>query len=183
MHGSYSAWQSYAYRALKYAKKYNFEKRHQYLFVLKASTQLCSEENLSKILILVTTSQNSTLLQILEYCLSVKANNADHVECCETLLKYQHHNLKSSYRSLCCNSHYFFKNYYWKKLWHLQTSGQVSLHPHDVICHMRSPFKYSTKNEDFFPSLHFCFSIFSEISPKNENIVMGKNLHFGLNSI
>ena len=34
----------------------------------------------------------------------------------------------------------FFKNYLWKKLWHLQTSGWVFLHPHDVICHMRSPF-------------------------------------------
>ena len=73
-------------------------------------------------------------------------------------------------KTLCCNSHYFFKNYYWKKLWHLQTSGRVSLHPHDVICHMRSPFKYSTKNEDFFPSLHFRF--FGE---------MGKNLNFWLN--
>ena len=42
----------------------------------------------------------------------------------------------------CWNSNYFLKKHLWKKLWYLQTSGWVSLHPHDVISHMSSPFKY-----------------------------------------
>ena len=46
--------------------------------------------------------------------------------------------------------------------------------PNDVIYHMRSLFYFSTKNEDFFP-LHTRY-IF--IFWRNENVVMGKNLHF-----
>ena len=60
-------------------------------------------------------------------------------------------------------------------MWVLEGQIGIFLNPNDVICLIRSTFKYSTKNEDFFPSLHFRFSIFY---PKNENVVMGKNLHF-----
>ena len=54
---------------------------------------------------------------------------------------------------------YFHKSL-WKPVQVLQGRIGVFLNPNDVICHMRSPFKYPSKNEDFFPSLHFYFSIF-----------------------
>ena len=64
-------------------------------------------------------------------------------------------------------------------MWVLQGQIGFFLNPNDYIYHMRSLFQYSTKNEDFFPITTFSF--FGEISLKiwkNENVVMGKNLHF-----
>ena len=69
---------------------------------------------------------------------------------------YSFHHTEYSY-ALCCNSNHFFRNYYWKKLWHPQTSGWVSGHSHDVICHMSSPFKYLSNISLFFMGQHFHF--------------------------
>ena len=55
---------------------------------------------------------------------------------------------------------YYFTKVSWKPVWVLEGQIGFFLNPNDVICHMRSFFYFSTKNEDFFPSLHFRFSIF-----------------------
>ena len=69
-----------------------------------------------------------------------------------------------------CNPNYFFKNYLWKKLWHPQTSGWVSLYSHDVICHMSSPFKYLSNINILFIGQHFHFwKIYYEMSKNSKS--------------
>ena len=54
---------------------------------------------------------------------------------------------------------YFHKSL-WKPVGVLQGQIGIWLNPNDGICHMRSPFKDPWRNEDFFLTLHFRFSIF-----------------------
>ena len=75
----------------------------------------------------------------------------------QQVLDYRDLDYRDPCNTLCCNSNYFFKNYLWKKLWRPQTSGWISGHSHDVICHMRSPFKYPLNINLLFIGQHFHF--------------------------